>query len=932
MKKHFTPKFTLSYVFIFLNLIAINSLAVIRYVKPTATGTSDGSTWANASADLQAMILASASGDEVWVMAGVYRPQKDASGNTNPTDSRNKLFYMKDGVKLYGGFAGTETTLSQRNWSDNKTILSGDIDQNDTNTDGNFISENHTDIQGNNVYHIMVFTAVGLNSNTTLDGFILTGGKTSGLNPNTSQTVNGISIGSFRGAALMFSSAAGKISNCVITGNSAESGVFYINNQNSYASLITTFENCYWIGNTSIGTGVIYMHRSFTNITNNVVANCSASNGGVIYISSNMPAGNITNINHLTMYNNTTSSSVSGPVYLQAGTNTITNSVIRNAALSSPGIITNTSTLNISNSNILGSNVNGAWNTTMGTNGGNNMDLPPLFNNTANIIGADNKYFTADDGLTLTSCSPMVNKGNTGLTTDIMGNIRPFQSQTDMGAFEFQSASTVPADPTAVSASSTSITCGQSITLSATCATGTVTWYNVFNGGTSIGTGTGLTVTPLANPSVYYAACETSATCVNVTRISTGNISVALPTDPTNVTVSSTAVCPNTQVSLSANCTGGAIPEWYNGTTPLSTTTPFTPTVTANITYSVKCKSGTCYSNAVNAQPIVVLGTPTNITTSIRNICGNTIPAITFSATCAVGTVRWYNAPSGGSLVGTGSPFVNTPVNLTPGFNRYYPSCSNGTCESNRGTGESFAFTPVPSNVTASPSFICASTNVNLSASCSNGSINWYNVATGGTSIGNTNSISQTVSNTTTYYAECTNNFLSVCTTDRISVTVTLESTPPNPTNVSTDKTFACPNTSISLSGTCTGGTIKWYNTATGGSALGTGSPLVQTPSITTTYYAACESVSCGNSSRIPTQVVQVGTIGSNLNLTTNISGTSIQASSNTIVATNTILTGANVKYLANNSITLNPRAGSGFQTASGAVFEAKITPLTSCN
>lgn len=920
------------YLVLLFCLFGFQTFATVRYVKPTATGTGDGSTWANASADLQAMINASASGDEVWVMAGVYKPLKDASGNTSPADSRDKIFFMKDGVKLYGGFAGTETLLNQRNWSSNKTILSGDIDNNDTNTDGNNINESHTDIVGNNVYHIMAFVGLSTsNSNTTMDGFILTGGKTSSSTSSTSQTVNGIGISSFRGAAIMMSQSSATIRNCVMTGNSADSGTFYVNNQNASANLITYFENCYWLGNTNSGAGMIFFHRTFINMTNNVIANNNASSG-VLYISSNQPGGNIVNINHLTMYNNTVTSFAAGPVYFQSGVVNLSNAVIRNASVGNTNIITSTSTLTTSNSNILGANLNGSWNPADGTDGGGNMDLPPNFNNTANIIGADNKYFTSDDGLNLTSCSPMLNRGSTGLTTDIMGNVRPFESQTDIGAYEFQSASTVPADPTAVSASSNSITCGQTVTLSATCATGTVTWYSVNNGGTAIGTATGLVVTPLTNPSSYFAACETSTTCINVNRISVGNITVTLPTDPTNVTVSSTQICPGTQVSLSATCTGGAIPEWYNGTSALSTSTPFTPTVNSNTTYSVKCKSGSCYSNAVNAQPIVVLNTPTNITTSIRNVCGNTIPAITFTATCAIGTVRWYTASAGGSLVGTGSPFVNTPTNPTPGFNRYYPSCSNGTCESNRAVGESFVYTPVPSNVTANPNFICSSSTVTLSASCAYGSINWYNTATGGTSLGATNSISQTVNNTTTYYAECTNNFLSVCFTDRVPVTVTLETTPPNPTNVSSNKTFVCPNTSVSLSANCSGGTIKWYNAATGGTALGTGSPLIQNPSTTTTYYAACETVSCGNSSRIPTQVVQVGTVGSNLNLTTNLSGTIVQASSNTITATNTILTGANVQYLANNSITLNPQSGGGFQVASGAVFEAKIMALTGCN
>ena len=59
----------------------------IRYVKPTATGTGNGSSWANASGDLQAMINASSANDQVWVASGVYKP--------TGTTARNISFAMK---------------------------------------------------------------------------------------------------------------------------------------------------------------------------------------------------------------------------------------------------------------------------------------------------------------------------------------------------------------------------------------------------------------------------------------------------------------------------------------------------------------------------------------------------------------------------------------------------------------------------------------------------------------------------------------------------------------------------------------------------------------------------------------------------------------------------------------------------------------------
>jgi len=52
---------------------------------------------------------------EVWVAAGNYSPN-DAVGS--PYGLK-----LKDGVRLYGGFAGTETNRAQRNWTNNVTTL-----------------------------------------------------------------------------------------------------------------------------------------------------------------------------------------------------------------------------------------------------------------------------------------------------------------------------------------------------------------------------------------------------------------------------------------------------------------------------------------------------------------------------------------------------------------------------------------------------------------------------------------------------------------------------------------------------------------------------------------------------------------------------------------------------------------------------------------
>ena len=80
------------------------SAQTIRYVKPTASGTGNGSNWANASGNLQAMITASTVPTQIWVMIGVYQPGPN----------RGDSFAMKNNVAIYGGFAGNETALNQR--------------------------------------------------------------------------------------------------------------------------------------------------------------------------------------------------------------------------------------------------------------------------------------------------------------------------------------------------------------------------------------------------------------------------------------------------------------------------------------------------------------------------------------------------------------------------------------------------------------------------------------------------------------------------------------------------------------------------------------------------------------------------------------------------------------------------------------------------
>lgn len=94
------------------------------YVDAEATGKNDGSTWHDAFIDLQDALEAASGVDacigEIWVARGTYRPDRG-------TGNRYASFHLASNVKIYGGFATSESDPSQRNASANPTILSGDL-------------------------------------------------------------------------------------------------------------------------------------------------------------------------------------------------------------------------------------------------------------------------------------------------------------------------------------------------------------------------------------------------------------------------------------------------------------------------------------------------------------------------------------------------------------------------------------------------------------------------------------------------------------------------------------------------------------------------------------------------------------------------------------------------------------------------------------
>ena len=91
----------------------------IIYVDQTATGSNTGENWANAFTSFHDALTVAEDGDTLWIAQGVYF--------TNEEMDRNISFQLASSISLFGGFDGTEVSLSERNWESNPTILDGDI-------------------------------------------------------------------------------------------------------------------------------------------------------------------------------------------------------------------------------------------------------------------------------------------------------------------------------------------------------------------------------------------------------------------------------------------------------------------------------------------------------------------------------------------------------------------------------------------------------------------------------------------------------------------------------------------------------------------------------------------------------------------------------------------------------------------------------------
>jgi len=207
---------------IFINLLILHIYAQnIRYVKENGIG--DGTSWQNASGNLQAMIDSSCTiGGEIWIAKGIYKPTQDLAYTNYYGDSttpRHRSFFIAGNVRLYGGFPDTANPgMQNRNWENNPTILSGDIG----------VVGEHSD----NVYNVIIAYPSG--DSLVIDGFTISDGYADVADDDYTY-FNGRRIALNNGGGLYIQNnnpTIVSIKNNVITNNTAideGSGVYVIN-------------------------------------------------------------------------------------------------------------------------------------------------------------------------------------------------------------------------------------------------------------------------------------------------------------------------------------------------------------------------------------------------------------------------------------------------------------------------------------------------------------------------------------------------------------------------------------------------------------------------------------------------------------------------------------------------------------------------------
>jgi|GEM_PF-1881347 len=266
------------------------------FVTPAGSGAKNGTSWGDAydAQQLRNVMATATGGSEFWIAAGTYKPA---------VIGRDSSFIIPVDIHVYGGFNGTETTLSERDWVHNITIFSGDIG----------ITGDSTD----NTYHVV--TLKNNTKQTIIDGITICNGNAINGTEACGNCGGGMYItGGTDDPYASYKLVRPTIINCTFRNNTARDhgGAVYNTATSGNTVMGPHFTNCIFQDNntdtiTSFGGGAVY---TLTGIGENTldsyyhctfIGNTSYGVGGAMYIDAEM-GNNYTGITQCTFTHNAT--------------------------------------------------------------------------------------------------------------------------------------------------------------------------------------------------------------------------------------------------------------------------------------------------------------------------------------------------------------------------------------------------------------------------------------------------------------------------------------------------------------------------------------------------------------------------------------------------------------------------------------------------
>ena len=239
----------------------------------------------------------------------------------------------------------------------------------------------------------------------------------------------------------------------------------------------------------------------------------------------------------------------------------------------------------------------------------------------------------------------------------------------------------------------------------------------------------------------------------------------------------------------------------------------------------------------IAASTSISIPTIANFQSATRCFAGTvTLQPINSSA-----SVRWYDAPIGGNLLKVGNTYTTPIISSTTS---YFVDATNGACPSNPRIKVDAQVISPTITATPIPTPVCENGAVTLNATASSGgTIKWYNLSTGGTTLATgTSYTTPKLTTTTPFYVDVTE---SNCVSARTTISATVINFP---SITSTIPATRCDKGTVTLQAVASGGTLSWYNQLTGGTLVGTGSSfLTNSIAATTDFYVEVTENGCTN-------------------------------------------------------------------------------------